>query len=86
MVSRASARNDKNFAGQRPQQFWGVRGLAVSRLRGRAEPATIFFERRCKAFWKFEESFLETLYMYSVIKHLDYNETTAILFGLEELV
>ena len=39
-----------------------------------------------EAFWKFEESFLETLYMYSVIKHLDYNETTAILFGLEELV
>ena len=46
MVSRASARN--NFGGFAVSR-------AVSRLRGRAEPATIFFERRCKAFWKFEE-------------------------------
>ena len=59
-VWRAGAgRACHGFAGKRPQQFWGVRGFAggfaVSRLRGRAEPATIFFERRCKAFWKFEE-------------------------------
>ena len=37
-------------------------------------------------FLEFEETFLQTLTMYAVIKHLKFNETTEILFGLEDLV
>ena len=38
------------------------------------------------AFLEFEETFLQTLTMYAVLKHLEFNETTAILSGLEDLV
>ena len=38
------------------------------------------------AFLEFEETFLLTLTMYAVIKHLEFNENTEILFGLEDPV